>query len=76
MGYMYYYGIGTEKDQDIGRSLIRRAADKHYSPAIIALKQITQRRYDQYVPFENYDSSAVREGIWKIKRPLIRGKKV
>ena len=74
MGYMYYYGIGTEKDQDLGRSLIRRSASLNYSPAITALKLITQRRFNQYVPFENY-SSAQSEGIWEIKQPIIRGNK-
>ena len=74
MGYMYYYGLGTDKDQDLGRSLIRRAAAKQYPPAIVALKLITQRRHNQYVPLEKYTSNAVDEGIWEIKKPLLRRK--
>lgn len=56
MGYMYFYGLGTDKDQDMGRSLIRQSAAKNYPPAIHALKQITAAHYNQYVPFEKYST--------------------
>jgi TPR repeat protein len=52
MGYLYYYGIGTQKDQDIARMLIRRSAAHNYPPAVTALKLIMQERFDQYVPFD------------------------
>lgn len=71
MGYMYYYGIGTDKDQDLGRSLIRRAAAKNYPPAITALKMITQVRRSQYIPFEKY-SNLDNDGILEINGPLIK----
>lgn len=73
MGYMYYYGIGTEKDQNLGRGLIRRSASYNYRPAIEALKLITQERYNQYVPFEEYSNSQ-NMGIRRFKQPHIRGK--
>lgn len=57
MGYMYYYGVGTDQDQDLGRSLIRRASDMKYPPAIVAMRLITQARHNQYVPLENYHLS-------------------
>jgi len=57
MGYMYYYGLGTDQDQDIGRSLIRRAAGMKYPPAIIALRLITTAHHNQYMPLENYHIS-------------------
>jgi len=57
MGYMYYYGIGTEKDQNLGRGLIRRSAAYNYPPAIAALKLINQERFNQYVPFEEYSNT-------------------
>lgn len=89
MGYMYYYGLGTDKDQDIGRSLIRRSAAWHYPPAIQALKIITQTRHEQYLPFEKYSSTGPArlrryssvtpvhdEGILEINKPLFRRKNV
>ena len=78
MGYMYYYGIGTDKDQDIGRSLIRRASAQHYRPAIAALKLITEAKHEQYLPFEKYTafSPAHDEGILEINKPLFRRTKV
>ncbi len=79
MGYMYYYGIGTDKDQDIGRSLIRRAAAMHYPPAIEALKLITESKHEQYLPFEKYSAGTTPEqenGILEINKPLISRTKV
>lgn len=70
MGYMYYYGVGTDKDQDLGRSLIRRAAAKNYPPAITALELITKRRRNQYLPFEKYNAND--EGIIEVNGPLIK----
>ncbi len=69
MGYMYYNGIGTNKDQDIGRSLIRRAAEQHYPPAILALKRIDQERREQYLPLEQYDAKTQEEGFWAVPNP-------
>lgn len=54
LGYLYYYGYGTVRDQDIGRTWIRRSANKNYLPAIIAYRQITNLRYEQYVPFQGH----------------------
>lgn len=71
MGYMNYYGIGTDKDQDLGRSLIRRAAAKNYPPAISALEMITRVRRSQYIPFEKY-SNIDNDGILNINEPLIK----
>ena len=69
MGYMYYNGIGTNKDQDIGRSLIRRAAEQHYRPAILALKRIDQERREQYIPLEQYDAKTQEEGFMAVPNP-------
>lgn len=71
MGYMYYYGIGTDKDQDLGRGLINRAAHMNYPPAIKAMELILAAKHKQYVPFQKYDSSALDEGILEINEPLI-----
>ena len=57
MGYMYYYGLGVGKDQDLGRSLIRRAAKANYPSAITAMQLITQRRHNQYAPFQKYSKN-------------------
>jgi TPR repeat protein len=78
MGYMYYYGIGTDKDQDLGRSFIRRAAASNYPPAVIALKRLTEGKHEQYLPFEKYSSAATThdEGILEINKPLLRRRKV
>ena len=51
-GYLYYYGYGTMRDQDVGREWIRRSAEKNYYPAIWAYRQITTPRYEQYIPFQ------------------------
>lgn len=40
VGYMYYYGYGVAKDSDTGYFWIKRAADKHYLPAVRALMMI------------------------------------
>lgn len=52
LGYLYYYGLGTVRDQDIGRIWIRRSADKNFIPAVLAYRAITNPRYPQYVPFQ------------------------
>jgi hypothetical protein len=83
MGYMYYYGIGTDKDQDLGRSFIRRAAASHYPPAVEALKLITSSKHEQYLPFEKYvpaqqfhePITANDEGFLEINKPLLRRRK-
>lgn len=54
MGYFYYYGLGTDKDQDLGRQLIARAASGGYPPAVIGLKMLTEQRHNQYLPLEHY----------------------
>lgn len=53
MGYMYYYGIGTDKDIDLGRKLIHVASDFQYPPAITALKIIYAPVHEQYAAFED-----------------------
>lgn len=63
MGYMYYYGIGTNKDEDIGLSLIRAAAVRHCPSAVIALKMITASKNVQYAPLEKYNTFAPRGTI-------------
>ncbi len=63
MGYMYYYGIGTAKNQDLGRNLIQMAANKNYPPAVHAMELITKREYNQYLPFEKYSSKKQNEGM-------------
>jgi TPR repeat protein len=60
MGYMYYYGIGTNKDEDIGLSLIRAAAKQHCPAAVLALKLIQQSKFPQYAPLEGTDVYAPR----------------
>jgi hypothetical protein len=54
LGYLYYYGLGTARDQDIGRMWIRRSADKNYIPAVLAYRKLTNPRYPQYVPFQGH----------------------
>lgn len=41
VGYMYFNGLGTLKDEDMGRYWIRRAAASQYAPAEKALDLIT-----------------------------------
>jgi TPR repeat protein len=50
LGYMYYYGLGIAKDQDIARTWIKKSADHHYLPALQAMVVITQVRHEQYIP--------------------------
>jgi hypothetical protein len=40
IGYMYYTGLGTDKNQDAGLAWIRRSADKNNPKAIAALRSI------------------------------------
>lgn len=42
VGYMYYYGYGTQQDAESGIFWITKSADQHYSPAVQALKMIQQ----------------------------------
>ena len=69
VGYMYYYGIGTEKDQGIGYALIRRAAELNYPPAIVAQKALSKERGKQYLSFENIHKRKIsnNEGILELK---------
>jgi TPR repeat protein len=50
LGYMYYYGLGIAKDQDIGRIWIKKSADHNYLPALQAMVVISQVRHEQYIP--------------------------
>jgi len=52
LGYMYYYGLGTVRDHDLGRLWIDRSARHGYPPAIQAMKNIQQPEYIQYRTFE------------------------
>ncbi len=49
LGYMYYYGLGIAKDQDIARSWIQKAAQQKYPPAITALHEMTETRPSKYI---------------------------
>lgn len=51
LGYLYFYGLGTSKDEDLGRYWIRRAANVGYEPAAVALELMVQARDTQYPPF-------------------------
>jgi len=48
LGYMYYYGLGVARDQDIARVWIYRSANQQYRPAILAMKKIYAVRGNQY----------------------------
>lgn len=52
LGYMYYYGLGIAKDQDIARVWIEKSAKQNYAPAIEAYKEITRARDHQYTPLQ------------------------
>jgi TPR repeat protein len=54
LGYMYYYGLGIAKDQDIARIWIKKSADHHYLPALQAMVVITQVRHEQYIPLAHH----------------------
>ncbi len=52
LGYIYYYGLGTVRDEDLARAWFRRAAECHYPPAVIAYKRLTNPEYKQYVAIQ------------------------
>lgn len=63
MGYMYYYGIGTNKDEDIALSLIRAAAKQGCPSAVIALRMLSASKATQYAPMEKSDAYQPRGTI-------------
>ncbi len=67
-GYLYYYGLGTARDQDVGREWIRRSAEKGYWPAIRAYRSIISQRYPQYIPFQGDTETGYKTN--KISGPL------
>lgn len=52
LGYMYYYGLGTDKNAKMAEKLFRQAAAKNYLPAEKALHKLMQTQEKQYVPLE------------------------
>ena len=42
IGYMYYYGLGITKDEDLARSWVRKSAKNGNADAQHALKLLTQ----------------------------------
>lgn len=44
VAYMLYYGMGVAKDVDVARAWFRKAAQKDYAPARVALQLIEQDR--------------------------------
>ncbi len=53
LGYMYYYGLGISKDQDIARDWIKKAAKQKYPPAVIALNAMTKPYFRPDAPQVN-----------------------
>ena len=54
VGYMYYYGLGTAKDQDTARYWIRKAAEQNQVAAKHAMYEITH---------DSHQYSAVQAGV-------------
>ncbi len=59
LGYLYYYGLGTVRDEDLARAWFRHAAECHYPPAVIAYKRLTNPEYTQYVDVQTPVSKAL-----------------
>lgn len=59
LGYLYYYGLGTVRDEDLARAWFRHAAECHYPPAVIAYKRLTNPEYKQYVDIQTPVSKAI-----------------
>lgn len=57
LGYLYYYGLGTVRDEDLARAWFRHAAECHYAPAVIAYKRLTNPEYSQYVAIQTRASN-------------------
>jgi hypothetical protein len=53
LGYLYYYGLGTVRDEDFARLWFKRAADCHYPPAVEAYRRMTDVQFEQYVPMQS-----------------------
>lgn len=58
LGYLYYYGLGTVRDQDLARVWFRHAAECHYPPAVVAYKRLTNPEYTQYVAVQTRASNS------------------
>lgn len=52
LGYLYYYGLGIVRDEDLARVWFRHAAECHYPPAVVAYKRLTNPEYTQYVDIQ------------------------
>lgn len=48
LGYMYYQGLGTQKNAALARGWFERSAKQGYPKAIKALRMITLKRQDVY----------------------------
>lgn len=57
LGYLYYYGLGTVRDEDLARAWFRHAAECHYAPAVIAYQRLTNPEYTQYVAVQTSASN-------------------
>ncbi len=55
LGYMYYYGKGIPQNKSLGISLIKQAAEKGHTSAVIALKKLED--FNQNVMVENNTDS-------------------
>lgn len=74
LGYMYYYGLGTARDQDLARIWFKRSAKLEYAPSVKAYQLITNPRVEQYVPFQENGARP----IYRYKRfyaPVDRSRK-
>ncbi len=76
LGYMHYYGLGTAKDVDMGRSWIRRSASKGYPPAVEALRQITKQNAPQNLPESKKELSEKRTPASVVAMPVAKSKPV
>ena len=52
VGYMYFYGKGTDKDKKAARKWIRKAADQGQSQAIKALESMKKKPVETAAPTE------------------------
>lgn len=61
VGYMYYYGYGVALDEDTGIFWMRKAAEKHYAPAMTALETLRQQAVE--TSSERVDGHAIRSQV-------------
>lgn len=68
LGYMYYYGKGTEANQELGKKWIARSAAQGYDTALQAYQMILGR--------EETGSAAVQQTANSISTPTVAANKV